>query len=41
MYNKNPDHSKDAKLINNIYVDQLNDFDSDFSTNSDTGQVGL
>ena len=41
MYNKNPDHSKDAKLINNIYVDQLNDFDSDFSTNSDTGTGGF
>ena len=35
------DYSKDAKLINNIYVDQLNDFDSDFSTNSDTGTGGF
>jgi len=41
MYDKNPDHCKDAKLINKILIDELNDFNSDFSTKSDTGVGGF
>ena len=41
MYDKNPDHSEDAKLIDSVFVDELNNFDSDFSTNSDTGTGGF
>ncbi len=41
MFDKNPDKYKDAKLINKISVEDLKDFDSDFSTQSEIGTGGF
>ena len=41
MYDKNPDSNRDAKLINKISVEDLKDFDSDFSTQSEIGTGGF
>ena len=41
MYDKNPDSYKDAKLINRIKIEDLNEFDSDFSTHSEIGTGGF
>ena len=41
MYDKNPDNYRDAKLINKINVEDLKDFDSDFSTHSEIGTGGF
>ena len=41
MYDKNPDSYKDAKLINRIKIEDLKDFDSDFSTHSEIGTGGF
>ena len=34
MYDKNPDKFDTAKLINKVNIENLKDFDSDFSTQS-------
>ena len=41
MYDKNPDSYKDSKLINRIDIENLKDFDSDFSTQSEIGTGGF
>ena len=41
MYDKNPDSYKDAKLINRIKIEDLKEFDSDFSTHSEIGTGGF
>ena len=41
MYDKNPDKFDTAKLINKINIENLKDFDSDFSTQSETGTGGF
>ena len=41
MYDKNPDSYKDAKLINRIDIEDLKNFDSDFSTQSEIGTGGF
>ena len=41
MYDKNPDHYEDAKLIHTINIDNLNTLDSDFGTTSSIGTGGF
>lgn len=41
MYDRNPDNYNDAQLINRISVEDLKDFDSDFSTQSEIGTGGF